>query len=184
MATLATNKYKQGGFTIIELVIVILVIGILSAVALPRMIDLSSQARKSVILAITGNLSTSVELLRSQWIAEGKNPTVTNFDGQIFYIGPKNENNGKGAVQNIGDTKVDQLAPSDCVDLCEKLLRNPPKALADSNCLIQRTCKFEVTLTGNICKYKDRDDNFITYDRISGFVESTAGTGTLEGQSS
>ena len=181
MKTLEATKQKQSGFTIIELVIVILVIGILSAVALPRMIDLSTQARKSVILAITGNLSTSVELLRSQWIAEGKNPTVTNFDGQIFYIGA---NNIKGTVQNIGTSNVTTLALSDCVDLWNALLMNPPKALADSTCLSQRTCKFEVKLSPVGCAYTDRDGNSIKYDRENGIVDATAGSGTLEGQAS
>ena len=174
MKTLEANKHKQSGFTIIELVIVIVVIGILSAVALPRMIDLSAQARRSVILAITGNLSTSVESVRNQWMAEGKNNVVKNLDGTYFFIGSTSTN---GAVKNVAASASDitAITASDtvCLNLWNKLLKNPPKALADTSCLGQRTCKFEVTITGSICSYKDRDENSITYDISSGEVSSS-----------
>ena len=173
MKTLEANKHKQSGFTIIELVIVILVIGILSAVALPRMIDLSTQARKSVILAITGNLSTSVELLRSQWMAEGKNNVVQNFDGTFFFIGNTSTN---GAVKNVAVASSDTTATTPttavCSDLWNKLLRNPPKALADTTCLANRTCKFEITYATNVCTYTDKDTNYISYDISTGIVSS------------
>lgn len=38
-------RRSQGGFTLIELVIVIVILGILAAVAVPRFIDLSDEAR-------------------------------------------------------------------------------------------------------------------------------------------
>lgn len=172
MKTLEATKYKQRGFTIIELVIVILVIGILSAVALPRMIDLTTQARKSALLAIKGNFSTSVELLRSQWIAENKPDTITNMDNQAFYIG---STNAVGSVQNIGATNVltaNFNADPNCLDLWNKLLRNPPKVSADSTCLTSNTCKFYASLVTGVCNYQDRDGNLITYDRSTGEVGS------------
>ena len=171
MKTLEANKHKQSGFTIIELVIVILVIGILSAVALPRMIDLSTQARKSVVLAVAGNLSTSIELLRSQWIAEGKGNTVTNFDGQEFYIGTTSTN---GAVKNTGAISVTTFDVTECINLWEKLLRNPPKTLADSTCLASRTCKFEAKYVGDVCTYSDRDLNAIDYNVATGTITARA----------
>lgn len=47
------------GFTLIELVIVIAIIGILSAVAIPKFINLSSNAQTSATNAIAGALSSA-----------------------------------------------------------------------------------------------------------------------------
>ena len=47
------------GFTLIELVIVIAIIGILSAVAIPKFIDLSSNAQTAATTAIAGALGSA-----------------------------------------------------------------------------------------------------------------------------
>ncbi len=54
------------GFTLIELVAVIVILGTLAVVALPRFVDLSEQAHRATVKATAGQISTGVALVRSE----------------------------------------------------------------------------------------------------------------------
>lgn len=78
---------KEKGFTIIELVVVILLLGILTATALPRFIDVTDEARDAVKDATAGGLRTGMALYRAAVIAGnvavGSAPTATS-DYSLF----------------------------------------------------------------------------------------------------
>lgn len=50
---------SQNGFTLIELVVVIVILGILAAIAVPKFINLEGDARTAAVKGIAGNLASA-----------------------------------------------------------------------------------------------------------------------------
>jgi MSHA pilin protein MshA len=78
---------KQGGFTLIELAVVITILAILAAFAIPRFVSLEAQARTASRNALMGSLRSGAALAHALWMAnnqvgpitmEGKSITIVN----------------------------------------------------------------------------------------------------------
>lgn len=70
-ATNIIRKQAQAGFTLIELVVVIVILGILAATALPRMFDMSGQARLAKMQAALGAVRASSATAHAAWLMNG-----------------------------------------------------------------------------------------------------------------
>jgi MSHA pilin protein MshA len=75
------TSVKQNGFTLIELVVVITILGILAAFAVPRFASLEVEAREAATQAMEGSVRSGAALAHALWLAQGSPGTVT-MEGQ------------------------------------------------------------------------------------------------------
>jgi MSHA pilin protein MshA len=78
-AMYAIRKQAQAGFTLIELIVVIVILGILAATALPKFASLGGDARFAALKAAQGSLSGVVAMAHGQALAR---PGITTFTAE------------------------------------------------------------------------------------------------------
>lgn len=151
-----SHKSNNKGFTLIELVTVVVVLGLLAVIAIPKFIDLTEQAKKANIEGMAGGFATGVSLARSQWEAEGRTNdgtyNVVNYDGSNLILTTENTNTGVRPGYPVGLAGGnDVLAVADCVDVWNNILQNPPlvtSALADLNGVETESYKYFAQVGG------------------------------------
>ena len=80
-------RSRQAGFTLIELVVVIVILGILAAVAIPRFASYTRDARIASLNGLAGGVRSSVMMVQSRWVASASTASsVTMTDGTVVTV--------------------------------------------------------------------------------------------------
>jgi MSHA pilin protein MshA len=96
-----TANASEGGLTFIEVVVVIAILGMLAAFAVPRFVALDTQARISAQTALAGSVRSAAALSHALWLAQGQPATVT-IDGNVITM-----KNGYPSVASLPSTLSD-----------------------------------------------------------------------------
>lgn len=152
---------KQKGFTLIELVVVIVILGILAATAAPKFIDLTDDAHKAVFTGISAAFKSGVQQVHIAWLIRGNKKAVQNFiEISDPLAGGDLSVNSAGYPADTRGTSLTLNSKNDCLDVWRAVLDSQDAVVGDDN-----DDDFKATYNGdNSCTYSYTKQPLLTVD--------------------
>ncbi len=107
---MSKRKKNEGGFTLIELIMVIVILGIISAVAIPKFLSLSDSAKLSSARGIGAAVTGSIQAAHADYLIDNTQTytlddvlSATAFTGGITRVSGVPASNGDIGDDGAGD---------------------------------------------------------------------------------
>ena len=162
------GKRQAKGFTLIELVTVIVILGILAVFALPKFANVTEQAHDASIEGVKGALATGMAMVHAQWVANGQ-PTADPQRDNIIGFGrgdvDVSSNGWPTGTSGSNNPSMDAIR---CMEVWYGVLQ-AGAPVADT----VGAADFNVAAPGGDCVYsydKDNSGSNIVYDADTGEV--------------
>ena len=133
----------QHGFTLIELVVVIVVLGILGAIALPKFVDMGGDARASVMKGVAGAMATANANIYAKAMASNT-PGTTAAPVSVTVAGQSVSVANGFAKDAVELAKVLDLQPAGDFTVSTGDIKHA-KASTPANCVITYTAATATT---------------------------------------
>ncbi|WP_351121939.1 type II secretion system protein [Shewanella sp. T24-MNA-CIBAN-0130] len=115
-------KLKQQGFSLIELVIVIVILGLLAATAIPRFLNVTDDAEDASVDGVAGGLATAVSFVRAQWEVDGRRNASVLLDGTSVSLDTR-----FGYPTGTTNTNATAMNSTRCQEVFDSVLQNAPR---------------------------------------------------------
>ncbi|WP_336406957.1 type II secretion system protein [Gallaecimonas mangrovi] len=148
---------KQQGFSLIELVIVIVILGLLAAVALPRFLNVTDDAQDATVEGVAGGFATAVGLVRAEWEVEGRPSggssgagAYVTLDNETIYVDGDN-----GYPVGTASASNTAMSADACLAVMDAILQSPPRTTtSDSDIGNNRyLVRMQSDSSGDLCVY-------------------------------
>ena len=77
---------KNLGFSLVEIVVIVTLLGMGAAFAIPRFTSLANRTRASEVLALSNDLRTAVEAAHSQFVVAGSHLSAVTLKGKVVAL--------------------------------------------------------------------------------------------------